>query len=75
MMSSFADSERLARGLERTGLIVGYDLFMTESTRRFADVVLPGTAWLEEIGAKATNTHFYLMDYPVAMDILPGISF
>jgi anaerobic selenocysteine-containing dehydrogenase len=30
-------------------------------TRRFADVVLPGTAWLEELGFKVTNTHLYLM--------------
>jgi anaerobic selenocysteine-containing dehydrogenase len=35
---------------------------MNETTRRFADVVLPGTAWLEDLGCKATHTHVYLMD-------------
>jgi len=35
---------------------------MNETTRRFADVVLPGAAWLEDIGCKATHTHVYLMD-------------
>jgi anaerobic selenocysteine-containing dehydrogenase len=37
---------------------------MNETARRFADVVLPGTAWLEELGFKVTNTHFYLMGAP-----------
>ena len=35
---------------------------MNETTRRFGDVVLPGAAWLEDIGCKATHTHVYLMD-------------
>ena len=35
---------------------------MNETTRRYADVVLPGTAWLEDIGCKATHTHLYLTD-------------
>src|SRR5499427_8664116 len=29
---------------------------------RRKDVVLPGTAWLEELGFKVTNTHLYLME-------------
>jgi anaerobic selenocysteine-containing dehydrogenase len=62
MLSSFADSNALATGLERVGLIVCHDLFMNDTARRFADVVLPGTAWLEELGAKMTNTHLYLME-------------
>jgi anaerobic selenocysteine-containing dehydrogenase len=61
MLSSFADAERLAEGLARTELIVSHDLFMNDTARRFADVVLPGTAWLEETGCKSTNTHLYLM--------------
>lgn len=61
MLSSFADAERVAEGLARTDLIVTHDLFMNDTARRFADVVLPGTAWLEEIGCKSTNTHLYLM--------------
>jgi anaerobic selenocysteine-containing dehydrogenase len=62
MLSSFADSARLAAGLARTDLIVSHDLFMNETIRRFADVVLPGTSWLEQLGCKMTNTHLYLME-------------
>jgi anaerobic selenocysteine-containing dehydrogenase len=62
MLSSFADAERLAVGLAGTDLIVSHDLFMNGTARRFADVVLPGTAWLEQLGCKMTNTHLYLME-------------
>jgi anaerobic selenocysteine-containing dehydrogenase len=62
MLSSFADSERVAEGLDRADLVVGYDLFMNETARRCADIVLPATAWLEELGCKITNTHLYLME-------------
>jgi len=62
MLSSFADTETVAEGLARTDLVVSYDLFMTDTARRFGDVLLPATAWLEEVGAKSTNTHLYLME-------------
>ena len=62
MLSSFADANALATGLERTSLVVSHDLFMHDTARRFADVILPGTAWLEELGCKMTNTHLYLME-------------
>jgi anaerobic selenocysteine-containing dehydrogenase len=62
MLSSFADTEQLAAGLAGTDLVVSYDLFMNDTARRFADVILPGTAWVEELGCKATNTHLYLME-------------
>jgi anaerobic selenocysteine-containing dehydrogenase len=62
MLSSFADTEQVATGLGRADLVVSYDLFMNDTARRFADVILPGTAWLEELGCKATNTHLYLME-------------
>jgi anaerobic selenocysteine-containing dehydrogenase len=61
MLSSFAEAERVAEGLAGLDLLVSYDLFLNDTARRFADVLLPGTAWLEEIGAKSTNTHLYLM--------------
>ena len=61
MLSSFADAARVAAGLARTDLVVSYDLFMNDTARRFADVVLPATSWLEELGCKSTNTHIYLM--------------
>src|SRR5438128_1560888 len=61
MLSSYADAGRVAEGLARADLVVSYDLFMNDTARRFADVVLPATAWLEELGCKSTNTHIYLM--------------
>src|SRR5207302_1734884 len=61
MLSSFADAEHVAAGLVRTDLVVTHDLFMNDTARRFADVVLPATSWLEELGCKSTNTHLYLM--------------
>src|SRR5215831_2306580 len=61
MLSSYADAEQVAAGLDRCDLVVAYDLFMNGTARRHADVVLPATAWLEEVGAKSTNTHLYLM--------------
>ena len=43
MMSSFADTEQVAEGLSRTDLVVSYDLFMNDTARRYADVILPST--------------------------------
>jgi anaerobic selenocysteine-containing dehydrogenase len=62
MLSSFADSGRVAKALKKMDLVVCQDLFMNETSRECADIVLPGTAWLEETGFKFTNTHLYLMD-------------
>ena len=61
MTSSFADAGRVAEGLARLDLVVSFDLFMNDTARQYAHIVLPGTAWVEELGAKATNTHVYLM--------------
>ncbi len=82
MLSSYADAENVAAGLDEAELVVTYDLFMNETSRRFADVVLPATAWLEDIGCKSTNTHIYLMEqalepegeaWPV-QDVLKGLA-
>jgi len=62
MLSSFADSAAVERSLAGLDLVVSFDLFMQETARRCADVVLPGTSWLEETGFKTTNGHLYLMD-------------
>jgi anaerobic selenocysteine-containing dehydrogenase len=61
MLSSFADAEAVGAGLAKQDLVVSYDLFLNDTARRYADVVLPATAWLEELGCKSTNTHLYLM--------------
>ena len=66
MLSSFADSARVAEGLARTQLVVSYDLFLNDTAKRFADVVLPSTAWLEELGCKSAFTHLYLMEPALA---------
>jgi anaerobic selenocysteine-containing dehydrogenase len=66
MLSSFADAEDVEAGLRRTPLVVSYDLFLNETAKRHADVVLPGTAWLEEVGCKMTHTHLYLMEQALA---------
>ena len=62
ILSSFSSANDIAQGLERVKLIVSYDLFMNASSRRCADLILPGTAWLEDIGLKQTATHIYLME-------------
>lgn len=62
MLAHFADNEALLAGLDRVGLIVAHDLFSNATIRRCADIVLPGTSWLEDIGVKDTATHVYLMD-------------
>lgn len=66
MLSSFADTGAVASGLEQTRLVVSYDLFLNDTARRCADIVLPGTAWLEELGCKMTHTHLYLMEPALA---------
>ncbi len=62
MLSSFPDAARMARGLAQMELVVWHDLFLSDTAREYADVVLPATSWLEDVGCKATNTHLYLMD-------------
>jgi len=62
MLSSFADTERVAEGMRSMDLVISHELFMNDTVRRCADVVLPATAWLEDLGCKATNTHLYLTD-------------
>jgi anaerobic selenocysteine-containing dehydrogenase len=66
MLSSFADTTRVAEGLARARLVVSYDLFLNDTAKRFADVVLPSTAWLEELGCKSAFTHLYLMEPALA---------
>src|SRR5215469_1025716 len=62
MLNSFADTAAIERDLERVGLIVAYDVFANDTIRRVADLVLPGTVWLEDLGIKETATHLYLME-------------
>jgi len=61
-MSQWPDLNRLRRQLERVGLGVVFDLFMNHTAREVADLVLPGTSWLEELGLRASGTRMYAMD-------------
>ena len=82
ILSSFADAAHLADGLARTDLVVCHELFMNETVRRAADVILPGTAWLEDVGCKRTHTHLYLMERALepagearpVQDVLQGLA-
>jgi anaerobic selenocysteine-containing dehydrogenase len=62
MLSSFADAGALGESLSEVDLVVCHDLFSNETIRQHADIVLPGTAWLEQLGSKMTNTHLYFME-------------
>ena len=60
--TSFADATRVKSALDNVETIVAHDLFMNDTIREHADIVLPGTTWLEDLGAKATARHVYLME-------------
>ncbi|MGO9829837.1 MAG: molybdopterin-dependent oxidoreductase [Myxococcaceae bacterium] len=61
MLSSYADASRVKAALGKLELLVSHDLFWNGTSRQQADLVLPSTAWLEDLGCKSTNTHLYLM--------------
>jgi len=60
-VSPFPDAGRVGKALGRLDVLASYDLFMHDSARRHADLILPATSWLEDTGCKSTNTHLYLM--------------
>jgi anaerobic selenocysteine-containing dehydrogenase len=62
ILSSYSDTNRMRAALAKAELIVAYDIFSNQTIREVADITLPGTIWLEEIGAKSTNTHIHLTD-------------
>jgi len=61
-VSSYPNATQARKGLAGMELVVCQDLFMNDTAREYADIVLPGTTWLEDIGVKGTATHLYLMD-------------
>ena len=62
VLSCFADTNRVRAALAKADLVVAYDIFSNQTIREAADIVLPGTIWLEEIGAKSTNAYVHLSD-------------
>lgn len=61
-LSQWPDINRLRKQLKQVGMIVVYDLFLNHTAREAADIFLPATAWLEELGLRTSNTRIYLMD-------------
>lgn len=72
-LSSFPETNRVAAALAKADFVVAHDIFQNQTIRGSADVVLPGTIWLEEIGVKATNGHVHLAEraLPRAGDVRP----
>lgn len=66
VLSSFPDTNRMRDALDKADLVVAYDVFPNQMIREVADIVLPGTIWLEEIGAKSTNTYIHLSEQALA---------
>ncbi len=62
MLSSFADAGRTEAALVKTDLFTTFDIFLNETGRAHADIILPSTIWLEELGCKATGGHIHLSD-------------
>ena len=65
MLSGFADANEIGRALMKLDFILAHDLFLQETARDYADIILPGTSWVEETGFKQTLTHVYLMDQAI----------
>jgi len=61
-LSQWPDLNRLRRQLKSLDLVVVFDLFMNHTAREAADIILPATTWLEELGLRTSNTRIYLMD-------------
>jgi anaerobic selenocysteine-containing dehydrogenase len=74
VLSSFPDTNRVRAAFAKADLVISYDIFQNQMIREVADIVLPGTIWLEEIGAKSTNAYVHLTDkiLPAAGEAQPA---
>lgn len=61
-LSQWPDINRLQNQLKQLDLVVVYDLFLNHTARQVADIVLPATSWLEELGLRTSNRRIYLME-------------
>ena len=61
-MSQWPNLNRLKTQLSKVPLVVVCDLFLNHTARESADLVLPATTWLEELGLRTSNSRTYLMD-------------
>jgi anaerobic selenocysteine-containing dehydrogenase len=65
-LSQWPNLNRLRKQLDKLPLIVVNDLFLNHTAKQVADIFLPATSWLEELGLRTSNSHIYLMDKVVA---------
>lgn len=61
-LSQWPNLPRLRRQLQKLDLVAVYDLFMNHTAKEAADIILPATCWLEELGLRTSNRRIYLMD-------------
>ncbi len=61
-LSQWPDLNRLRAQLARVPLIAVNDIYSSTTIREVADLVLPATTWLEELGLRTSNRRIYLMD-------------
>ncbi len=61
-LSQWPHLNRLRSQFARIPLVVVNDLFLNHTAREAADLVLPATSWLEELGLRTSNSRIYLMD-------------
>lgn len=61
-LSQWPDINHLKSQLLKLDFIVSYDLFLNHTARQVADLVLPATSWIEELGFRSTNRRIYLSD-------------
>lgn len=65
LLASFAGAAEMTKSLEKLDFILAHDIFLNETARDYADIILPGTSWVEEVGFKQTFTHMYLMEQAI----------
>ncbi|MFC1783473.1 molybdopterin-dependent oxidoreductase [Planctomycetota bacterium] len=65
-LSQWPNLPKLRRQLKQLDLVVVYDLFMNHTAREAADIVLPATSWLEELGLRTSNRRIYIMEKVLA---------
>ncbi len=61
-LSQWPDLNRLRTLLNKLDLVVVNDIFFNHTAREVADIILPGTTWLEELGLRTSNRRIYIMD-------------
>jgi anaerobic selenocysteine-containing dehydrogenase len=61
-LSQWPEYKRLRKAFAKVKLIAVWDLFENKTAREVADLILPATCWVEELGLRATMRKVYLME-------------